>query len=216
MRAPLRRVATGLACATALALSAPWWGPVYCAALLPAAGAVLGATAGPWQAVHTTLEAGAQDVVVARFETATGFDYRGFAVPPGAWVRTQTLQGYWWQHPVILLGLWAAWPLAGLRARLAGAGAVAAALVFLAMVDLPLTLHGALAELMLAGTAPAQATTSVPVQAMRLLEGGGRAALCLALGVALLAVIGAVTGAPRRRTGPAAIAMPRMGNTRSP
>lgn len=60
-------------------------------------------------------------------------------------------------------------------------------LVLLVVPDFSLTLHGSLTDLMLAGTAPGLIATSFSVQAMRVLEGGGRAALCLAVGVAILA-----------------------------
>ncbi len=193
MPAPLRRVragafARGLATAALLGATAPWWGPVWCAALAPLLEGVLAAAAAPWDAVQVTLaNRGGQAVLVALFSTVHGFDYRGFPVPPGVWVQTQTLQGYAWQHPVILLTLWAAWPLPGTAARLRAGAVLLMAIVPLAVLDLSLALYGSLTDLMLAGTAPGLVASSFPVQAMRLLEAGGRAALSLATGVAILA-----------------------------
>lgn len=65
--------------------------------------------------------------------------------------------------------------------------ALVVVLVPLAVPDFSFTLHGSLTDLMLAGTAPGLIATSFSVQAMRVLEGGGRAALCLAVGVTILA-----------------------------
>lgn len=153
-----------------------------------------------------------QAVLAAQFSTARGFVYCGFPVPQGVWVQTQTLQGYAWQHPVILLALWAAWPLPGTATRLRAGAALLMAIVPLAVLDLALTLRGSLTDLMLAGTAPGLVASSIPVQAMQLLEAGGRAALDLAVGVAMLAALrrpatvgpaaarrrrGEATGAPR-------------------
>lgn len=193
MRAALRRLrasalARGLATAALLGATAPWWGPAWCAALAPLLEGVLNATAAPWDTVRVTLASrSGQAVLVALFSTVHGFDYHGFPVPPGVWVQTQTLQGYAWQHPVILLTLWAAWPLPGLAARLRAGAALLMAVVPLTVLDLSLTLHGSLTDLMLAGTAPGLIATSFSVQAMRVLEGGGRAALYLAVGVTILA-----------------------------
>lgn len=195
MPAPLRRVragafAHGLATAALLGATAPWWGLAWCAALAPLIEGVLAATAAPWDAVQVTLASrGEQAVLAAVFSTVHGFDYRGFPVPPGAWVQTQTLQGYMWQHPVILLTLWAAWPLPGVAARVRAGAALLVAVVPLTVLDLSLTLRGLLTDLMLAGTAPGRIATSLSVQVMRLLEGGGRTALCLAVGVTVLAYL---------------------------
>lgn len=195
MPAPLRRarfgiLARGLAMAGLLGATAPWWGPAWCAALAPLLEGVLAATAAPWDTVQVTLaKRDEQAVLAAQFSTARGFVYRGFPVPPGVWVQTQTLQGYAWQHPVILLTLWAAWPFPAAATRLRAGAALLMAIVPLAVLDLSLTLRGSLTDLMLAGTAPELIASSIPVQAMRLLEAGGRAALDLAVGVAMLAVL---------------------------
>lgn len=108
-------------------------------------------------------------------------------VPPGVWVQTQTLQGYAWQHPLILFTLWAAWPLPGTATRLRAGAALLLAVIPLAVLDLSLALYGSLTDLMLAGTAPGLIASSFSVQAMRVLEAGGRAALSLTVGVAILA-----------------------------
>lgn len=193
MPAPLRRVragavARGLVMAALLGATAPWWGPAWCAALAPLLEGVLDATAAPWDTVQVTLaKRGEQAVLAALFSTVDGFVYHGFPVPPGVWVQTQTLQGYAWQHPVILLTLWAAWPLPGTATRLRAGAALLVAVVPLTLLDLSLTLRGSLTDLMLAGTAPGLVASSFPVQAMRVLEAGGRAALGLAVGVAMLA-----------------------------
>lgn len=195
MPAPLRRarfgvLARGLATAALLGGTAPWWGPAWCAALAPLLEGVLDATAAPWDTVQVTLaKRDEQAVLAAQFSTVRGFVYRAFPVPPGVWVQTQTLQGYAWQHPVILLTLWAAWPLAGVATRVRAGAMLLAAVVPLTLLDLSLTLRGSLTDLMLAGTAPELVASSIPVQAMRLLEAGGRAALDLAVGVAMLAAL---------------------------
>lgn len=195
MPAPLRRarfgvLARGLAMAGLLGATAPWWGPAWCAALAPLLEGALDATAAPWDTVQVTLaQRDEQAVLAALFSTVDGFVYHGFPVPPGVWVQTQTLQGYAWQHPVILLTLWAAWPLPAAATRLRAGTMLLAAVVTLTLLDLSLTLRGALTDLMLAGTAPELIASSMPVQAMRLLEAGGRAALDLAVGVAMLAAV---------------------------
>lgn len=195
MPAPLRRrraaaLARGLAMAAVLGATAPWWGPAWCAALAPLIEAALTATAASWDTVQVALARdGDQAVLTALFSTLRGFVYQGFAVPPGTWVKTQTLQGYAWQHPVIVLTLWAAWPMPGAGPRLRAGAALLAAMVPVTVVDLSLALYGALTDLMLAGTAPALAASSFPVQAMQVLEAGGRAALALAVAVAILAAV---------------------------
>ena len=78
------------------------------------------------------------------------------------------------------------------RRRALALAALAAVLAALAVTDLPLTLRGAMTDLLLAGAAPQHLPGSVPVQVMRVLEGGGRAALTLALAVAVLAACGRV------------------------
>ena len=195
MLTPLRRrraaaLARGLATAAALGATAPWWGPGWCATLAPLIEAVLVAAAAPWDTVRVALSSdGGQAVLTALFSTTHGFVYQGFPVPPGTWVRTQTLQGYAWQHPVIVLTLWAAWPMPRPGARLRAGAALLAAMVSVAVIDLSLALYGSLTDLMLAGTAPTLTKSSFPVQAMQVLEAGGRAALALAVAVAILATV---------------------------
>lgn len=210
MPAPLRRrrtaaLARGLAMAAALGAAAPWWGPAWCAALAPLIEAALTATAASWDTVQVALARdGDQAVLTALFSTAHGFVYHGFPVPPGTWVKTQTLQGYAWQHPVIVLTLWAAWPMPGAGARLRAGAALLAAMVPVAVVDLSLALYGALTDLMLAGTAPTLLKSSFPAQAMQVLEAGGRAALALAVAVAILATVPRVYRETSASTGVAA------------
>lgn len=181
-------VAGGLLALGLLGATVPWWGDAYCGALVPLVEWALRGLVTGWQHVAVRLaDADGQGVVLARFTTAVGFDYHDFAVPPGAWVEARTLQGYWVQHPVLVLAVWAAWPQATLAARLISAVPVPIALISLGMVDIPLTLYGALTDMMLAGAAPERLDTSLPVHVMQVLEGGGRAVLSLAAGVGVAA-----------------------------
>lgn len=216
MPAPLRRqrtatLARGLTTAAVLGATAAWWGPAWCAVLAPLIEAALAVITPSWDTVRVALASdGDQAVLTALFSTVHGFAYHGFAVPPGVWVRTQTLQGYAWQHPVILLTLWAAWPMPNPPARLRAGAVLLAAMVPVAVLDLSLALYGSLTDLMLAGTAPALAARSFPVQAMQVLEAGGRAALALAVGVGLLASLASASRPSRVSPGgTAGTRMPR-------
>jgi hypothetical protein len=181
-------VARGLLALALLGATVPGWGEAYCGALVPLVEWVLRGLVTGWQHVAVRLaDIDGQGVVLARFTTVAGFDYHGFAVPPGAWVEARTLHGYWMQHPVLVLAVWAAWPQATLAARLISAVPVPIALMGLGMVDIPLTLYGAVTDMMLAGAAPERLDTSLPVHVMQLLEGGGRAVLSLAVGVGVAA-----------------------------
>ena len=178
----------GVLVAGVLAATAPWWGEAYCGALLPLVEEVLRVGVPGWQSVTAhLLTADGQGVVLARFASAAGFDYRGVAVPPGTWVEARTLQGYWLQHPVLVIGVWAAWPQPTAAARLGAAALLPVALLALAVTDLPLTLYGALTDTMLAATGSGQPESSWAVQAMQVLDGGGRGVLGLVAGAAVAA-----------------------------
>lgn len=183
----------GLLVAGLLAATAPWWGEAYCGALLPLVEEVLRVSVPGWQSVSLhLLTADGQGVVMARFSSAAGFDYHGVAVPPGVWVEARTLQGYWLQHPALVIGVWAGWPQPTLAARIAAAALLPVALLALAVIDPPLTLYGALTDMMLAITGIGQPETSWAVQAMQVLDGGGRGVLGLVAGAAVAAGGGAL------------------------
>lgn len=194
------RVAGALLLVALLAATAPWWGEAYCDALLPLVGGVLRAAVQGWDGVSLRLmTADGQGVVLARFATNTGFAYHGVAVPPGVWVEARTLQGYWLQHPVLVIGVWAAWPQPTLAARLVAMVLLPVALLALAVTDLPLTLYGVLTDMMLAITGTGQPDQAWAVQAMQVLEGGGRAVLSLVAGAAVASGAALVAGRHRSR-----------------
>lgn len=180
----------GLAALVLLLLTAGHWGPAYLGLALPLYTTVLQLLPHGWESITTTLVVdGTETMVQARFVTVTGFEFAGRWIPPGGAVTASTLQGHALQHPVILLTLWAAWPVTHCWRRLAALLPALAALLVVEAVDLPLVLAGAMQDIMLVNLAPQRLATNPYVWLMNVMNTGGRLALSLAAGAAAMAVV---------------------------
>jgi hypothetical protein len=194
------RFALAAATLTALAWLA---GERYVRTCLPLYRAVLNATLpgglvleGP---VLRTLDG--QRTIAAAVTATRHLAFGGEVAPPGARIDASTLAGHALQHPVLVGALVLAWPKLR-RRRLIAAAAALPLLAAVEAVDLPLVLLGAIEDAILAG-AGADPHAALMVRWMMLLNGGGRIALSLAVGVIAVAAAHASAWQAALRPAPA-------------
>ncbi len=191
-RAALR----GLATLALLVLTTRYWGTAYIELLLPLYQEVLEMLPHGWQSVTTRLVMdGTERMVQARFLTLSGFEFSGVRIPAGGAVTASTLMGHVLQHPVLLLTLWATWPLARWWHRAVALVPALAGLLVVEAVDVPLVLNGAMQDIMLVNLAPERLAGDPYVWAMHVMNTGGRLALTLAMGA--LAMLSVTAGGSR-------------------
>lgn len=133
----------------------------------------------------------------------------GNIVPPGAMVTTATLLGHSLQHPVVIFSLLLAWP--GIEAwRRVGLGIAALpVLLVVECADVPVVLGGNVRAAVLEQFAPQLVNSSVMVQWIDFLGGGGRIVISLLAAAAALCVfrsVEAVLGRGWRPSGPYVLA----------
>ena len=109
----------------------------------------------------------------------------GHLLPPGGEVTSSTLTGHALQHGLLMLSLLVAWPMRGMKRRIALLVIAVPFLLLVEMLDVPLVLLGSIEDLILTNVAPT--TNSLLVNWMNFLNGGGRLALAI---VAVTASVG--------------------------
>lgn len=118
--------------------------------------------------------------------TATLTEHRvvlGRVLPPGVSINASTLAAHAWVHPVLMLSLLAAWPGIARRRKplllLLGLPFVLMA----ELLDVPIMLWGALEDLIYYQLDPARVSESIGSRAQHFLDGGGRYAVSILLGL---------------------------------
>jgi hypothetical protein len=142
------------------------------------------------------------EAVVALSATLT--EYRvvlGQVFPIGVAVNASTLAAHAWVHPVLMLALAASWPGIALKHR---PGLLLLCLPFVGlaeMLDIPLTLWGAVEDVLYWQVDPARIGASLGSRVQHFLDGGGRYAVSIVLALLAIALFRTVASRLARVTG---------------
>ena len=141
------------------------------------------------------------EAVVALSATLT--EYRvvlGQVFPSGITVNASTLAAHAWVHPVLILALAASWPGIALKHR---PGLLLLCLPFVGlaeMLDIPLTLWGAVEDVLYWQVDPARIGASLGSRVQHFLDGGGRYAISMVLALLAIALFRTVASRLARAT----------------
>ena len=167
-----------------LLVAAQGWGDVYGQFWLPWYRVVLNGVLPDYQVTSLALASHhGERQVIAQFLATDYQDIAGRLLPPGFSVKASTLLDHALIHPLILLAAALAWPGLSWRQRLLRLLLSLPLLGLLESLDVPLSLAGAISDVVTwqasQGFAPASVLTDWSV----MLDGGGRLALSLAAAV---------------------------------
>jgi hypothetical protein len=123
-----------------------------------------------------------EDVVALKLKLVQYSFSAGHLLPPGGEISSSTLSGHVLQHVVLMLSLLVAWPIGGIKRRIALLGIALPLMLLVEMLDVPLVLLGSIEDLVLANVAPT--ANSFLVSWMNFINGGGRLALSIAAVIA--------------------------------
>lgn len=127
------------------------------------------------------------DTVVRAKLTAIHVFYLGDReVPRGTEIVCSTLAGHAVLHPLLMIPLWLAWPGFSPACRLAVPILALPGWAAIEALDIPLILAGSAWDLLLFQLAPNELPHSPMVAWMHFMNGGGRSALSLAIGMLTL------------------------------
>ncbi len=164
------------------------YGQRYVELLLPLYRWEIGWCAPDYQIQSLLLQDNRGEAVVALKLKLVQYTFSGgHLLPPGGEISSSTLSGHALQHVLLMLSLLAAWPIRGIKRRFALLGIALPLLLLVEMLDLPLVLLGSIEDLLLANVAPT--SSSVLVNWMNFLNGGGRLALSIVAAVAAIGIL---------------------------
>ncbi len=157
------------------------WGPHYVQAWLPWYRAVLELALPAYDVSSLELvwQRG-QWRIAATFVSERLLVVHGRLLPTGASVSASTLMSHALLHPLVLVAAALAWPGLRWRARLERLLLSLPLLLLLATLDVPLALASSVVDLVSWMASPAADAASWRVDWVRVLDGGGRVALCIA------------------------------------
>ncbi len=166
-------------------LWAAWaWGWHYADFWLPVYERVLGWALPDFAVLHLGIALGHEYVFDTQVITQNALLVQGQVVQAGLTVDASTPMYAALIHPLVLIAAALVWPLAGWRARLLRLLLSLPFLMLLEAVDVPLVLASSVTDLLSHTLNPAADSASWRVDWTRVMDGGGRFALSLAMAFA--------------------------------
>ena len=166
-------------------LWAAWaWGWYYADFWLPVYARVLGRALPDFAVLHMGIALGHEYVFDTQVISQNALLVQGQMLPAGVTVEASTPMYAALIHPLVLAAAALVWPLPGWRARLLRLLLSLPCLVLLEAIDVPLVLASSITDLLSYTLNPAADTASWRVDWTRVMDGGGRFALSLAMAFA--------------------------------